>query len=53
VTYVETPCMTKEQAIEFKRRSEEITAQQNAEQCKRIRAIEDHQDRRQAAVEER
>lgn len=43
--------MSKEQAIEFKRRSEEITAQQNAEKCKHMRAIEDHQELKKAEEE--
>ena len=43
--------MTKDQAIEFRRRSEEITAQQNAEKCKRMRAIEEHQALKKAEEE--
>jgi len=51
MTYAGTPCLTKKQAIEFRRRSDELTAQQNAEKCKRMRAIEDHQELKKAEEE--
>ena len=51
VTYSGTKCLTTEQAIEFRRRSDEITAQQNAEKCKRMRAIEEHQALKKAEEE--
>ena len=43
--------MTTEQAIAFRQRSDEITAQQNAEKCKRMRAIEEHQALKKAEDE--
>lgn len=51
VTYSGTPCLTKEQAIAFRQRSDEIATQQNAEKCKRMRAIEEHQALKKAEDE--
>ena len=43
--------MTKEQAIAFRQRSDEIATQQNAEKRKRMRAIEEHQALKKAEEE--
>jgi len=51
MTYIGTPCLTKEQATEFRRRSDELTAQQNAAKCERMRAIEAHQELKKAEEE--
>ena len=48
MTNYEIPYLSSEQAIEVRRRSDELTAQQNAAKCERMRAIEAHQELKEA-----
>ena len=51
VTYAGTPCLTKEQVIELRRRSDEINAQKKAAKVERMRAIESRQELKKAEEE--
>jgi|TARA_R110002096_G_scaffold45058_1_gene121491 hypothetical protein len=46
------PCITLEQSVQLKRLTEELTAMNNAKKYKRMKAIEEHQNRKKNESED-